>query len=177
MSIVTTPYNELLQSSVVVPTPLMLTIRQSKIQELLEGMPFNIKVAQKGNVPALERAIDFRNGECLKLRSMNTKLKISASKAGDRWERKLTADMMKAFSTVRSYSLSQTEPLSFSPLCKVQIRFVSDFLYSHGASDLPEAVPPKRHFFWFARRALILFGIALLICAIILLPIWWFARK
>jgi hypothetical protein len=177
VSIITTPYNELLQASVVVPTPLMLTIRLSKIQELLEGMPFNIKVAQTGNVSALERAIDSCNDECLKLRSMNTRLKISASKAGDRWERKLAADMKKAFSTVRIYSLSQTEPFPLSPLCKAQVAFVSDFLSRHGASDLPEPVPPKRHFFWFVRRLLILFGIALLISAIILLPIWWFAWK
>jgi hypothetical protein len=177
VSLITAPYNELLQASVIIPTPLMLKTRLSKIQELLEGMPFKIKGAEKGNVSLLEQAIDSCNGECRKLGRQNGRLAIAVGKAGDRWERKLAGDMRIAFSGIRIYPLSQAEKFPVSPMCKEQIAFVSDFLLRNGASDLPEVVPPKQTFRMFLQRALLLFGIALLVSGILLIPIWWLGRK
>lgn len=172
------PYSELLQASVVIPTPLMLKIRLSKLGKLIKGIPICIKIAQKGNVSPLERAIDSCNYECKKLRAMNGRLTIAAANAGDRWKRKLATDMKKAFSGIRAYDLSQADYLPLSPLCKEQTEFVSDFLLSNGANNLPEVVLPKPPFLRrLVRRALILFGIALAISVILLIPIWWFGRK
>ncbi len=172
------PYNEVLQASVVVPTPLMLKIRLAKLEKLIKGISICTKIAQKGNVSPLEHAIDSCNYECKKLRAMNARLTIAAANAGDRWKHKLATDMKKAFSGIRTYDLSHTDCLPLSPLCKEQIAFVSDFLQRNGASDLPEVVVPKESFLRrFVRRGLFLLGIALVISAILLIPIWWFGRK
>lgn len=172
------PYNELLKASVIVPTPLMLQIRLSQIAKLLQSVPIAIKIAQKGNTSPLERTIDSCNRECRSLRAMNARLMIRAVKGGDRWERKLTTEARKAFSGLRTYELSQAEQLPVSPVCKAQIAFVSDFLLSHGASDLPEVVPPKKPFLRrLGREVLFILGTALLISTILIFAIWWFVAK
>jgi hypothetical protein len=126
------PYNELLKASVIVPTPLMLQIRLSQIAKLLQSVRIAIQVAQKGNSSPLERTIDSCNRECRSLRALNARLMIRAGKAGDRWKRKLTTDVRKAFSGLRTYELSLAERLPVSLVCKAQIAFVSDFLLSMG---------------------------------------------
>jgi hypothetical protein len=177
-SVLIGPYNELLKASVIVPTPLMLQMRLSQIAKLLQTVPIAIQIAQKGNSSPLERTIDSCNRECSGLRTANARLMIRAAKAGDRWKRKLTTDLKKAFSCLRTYELSQAEKLPLSLVCKAQIAFVSDFLLSNGASNLPEVVPPKKPFLRrLGRKVLLILGTALLISTILIFAIWWFVGK
>jgi hypothetical protein len=172
------PYNELLKASVIVPTPLMLQIRLSQIAKLLQSVPIAIQIAQKGNRSPLERTIDSCNRECRSLRAMNARLMIRAVEGGDRWKRKLTTEVREAFSGLRTYELSQAEQLPVSLVCKAQIAFVSDFLLSNGASDLPEVVPPKKPFLRrLGREVLLILGTALLISTILIFAIWWLVAK
>jgi len=177
-SLLVGPYNELLKASVIVPTPLMLQVRLAQIAKLLESVPIAIQIAQKGNCSPLERTIDSCNRECRSLRAMNARLAIRAAEAGDPWKRKLTTEVRKAFSGLRTYELRQAEKLPVSQACKAQIAFVSDFLLRRGASNLPQVTPPKKPFLRTLGWELVLiFGTALLISAVLLIAIWWFVGK
>jgi len=172
------PYNELLKASVIFPTPLMLRIELSKVAGLLEGASIDLKIAKKGNVAPLERTIDSCHRECGKLRAMNARWMVAAAKTGERCKRKLGRETKEAFSRLRTYELSQGKQFPVSPTCETQLAWVTDFLVSNGASELPEVVPPKKPLLRrVIREALLLVGIAVLISAILLFVIWWFVRK
>jgi hypothetical protein len=142
VSLITWPYNELLQASVVIPTPLMQTLRFSRLKELLDGFKGLDVLARLGNLKAIEYHARLCGEECTRLRSEYARL-AKATARSSKWSAKFSRETHLSFSQLNIYYLAEIQPLVVSQESQEILSGLRDFLVSSGASYQAPVVDPK----------------------------------
>jgi hypothetical protein len=174
VSLITGPYNELLQASVVIPTPLMHILRLSKLNEALEQFQGAVLLAQRGNISAIERVAAECDSECNRLRARNKRLAKRAERGGRKFTEKLSGDLTAAFARLNVSFLLQAQHFPVSALCSQRLAALREFLISNGAksqSRPPAPVVPITQ--RIARDSVFVLLGALLVLSIVWLLVYW----
>jgi hypothetical protein len=142
VSLVTSPYNALLQASVVIPTPLMQMLRLSKMNEILEQFKGAIMLAQRGDFSMIERLATESNSECSRLRARNKRQIKRAERRGKKWIDKLSKETAAAFGRLNVALLLQAQQFPLPALSLERLAAVSEFLISNGSQSQPKVPAP-----------------------------------
>jgi hypothetical protein len=165
MSLITAPYNELLQASVVIPTPLMQYLRLSKLLELAEKIKTAIVLAENGDSKSIEEIINSLASECRSLERGNDRFLKSAEHSGAKWVKRFDREMHSAFLRLNISDLIKAQQLALPPVLAQTLKDVNESLVEHGADTVPPVVPPKVSF----KRRLVKGAVIILVGVVLVL--------
>jgi hypothetical protein len=174
VSLITAPYNELLQASMVIPTPLMQILRLSKMNEILGQFKGAVLLAQRGNLSGIERLATECDSECNRLRARNKRLVKRVEGRDKKWTDKLSGDIAVAFARLNLTFLLQAQQFQVSPLCSQRLAAVRAFLISNGAKSQPKVPAPAAPLMRRVARdgVLVLFGVVFILLVLWLVVYW-----